>query len=539
MTVFPEPRRVTALAPPDPDLLRPAPAPADSWIPPEEPRRRISLLRVLLALVLIAGIGYGGFRLAKSRLAPAASVGKTWFAPYVDVTLPPEYQFQSTSADPARQTVLGFIVARNAGSCVPSWGGAYGLSQAEQYLAVGARIAQLQQDGAQPIVSFGGQANTSLDVACASVPSLVAAYRSVISRYHLTTIDLDIEGAALGDFGAEQRRAEALAQLEQNAQAAHRRLAVWLTLPVEPSGLAGDAISVITSMLAHQVAIAGVNVMTMDFSQPPAAGTTILQLAESALNAAHGQIATLLAAYHVDLSSPQVWQRMGATVMIGQNDVRGEVFTVADANGLVGFASRNGLGRVSMWSINRDSQCGASFPELGLLSNSCSGTAQSSLQFSGVFGALGGEAAASSATAAMVPPQPDINPADAPFPIWSPADQYPAGYKVVEHGEIYEAKWYNTGSDPAAVVQYSWQTPWELIGPVLSGDHAPVLPTMPVGTYPAWQNSTQYRAGAKVLYQGLPYVAKWANQGAAPEVSGGLSGSPWQPLFRIPGEPSS
>ena len=54
---------------------------------------------------------------------------------------------------------------------------------------------------------------------------------------------------------------------------------------------------------------------------------------------------------------------------------------MADAQGLVGFASRDHLGRVSMWSLNRDSQCGSSFPEIGLLSNTCSGTAQSGLQF--------------------------------------------------------------------------------------------------------------------------------------------------------------
>jgi len=28
----------------------------------------------------------------------------------------------------------------------------------------------------------------------------------------------------------------------------------------------------------------------------------------------------------------------------------------------------------------------------------------------------------------------------------------------VENGEIYQSKWYNTGDDPQAQVQYSWQT---------------------------------------------------------------------------------
>ena len=63
-----------------------------------------------------------------------------------------------------------------------------------------------------------------------------------------------------------------------------------------------------------------------------------------------------------------------------------------------------------------------------------------------------------------------------------PTGDYPFGYKVVENGEIYQAKWYNTGDDPQAQVQYSWQTPWELLGPVLPGDHAPVSTRRPAPT---------------------------------------------------------
>ena len=130
----------------------------------------------------------------------------------------------------------------------------------------------MQQDGQQPIVSFGGQAHTSLDVACTTVSGLTSAYQSVISNYQLTAIDLDIEGAALTSFAAEQRRAAAVAGLEQTARAAHRQLSVWLTLPVEPSGLQAQCLSVIESMLRDRVSITGINVMTMDFDKAPPLG---------------------------------------------------------------------------------------------------------------------------------------------------------------------------------------------------------------------------------------------------------------------------
>jgi cellulose synthase/poly-beta-1,6-N-acetylglucosamine synthase-like glycosyltransferase/chitodextrinase len=509
--------------------------------PAAEPPRRLSLLRAGLALVLLAGLGYAGLAVTQSRLLAATVVTRqTWFAPYVDVTLSPAYQFQNSAADAARQTVLGFVVS-SGGNCVPSWGDAYPLDKANSSLALASRIAQVQQNGAEPIVSFGGQSHVGLDVACQSSGALAAAYQSVISAYRLTAIDLDVEGQALDDFAAEERRAGAIAQLERRDP----RLSVWLTLPVATSGLQGDAISVITSMLRDRVPIAGINLLTMDFGQRPAAGGSMLTSVESALDTAHDQLATLYQAYGIRLRTQQIWQRLGATVMIGQNDVPGEIFTVANARGLVAFASRVHLGRVSMWSLNRDSQCGSSFPENGVLSATCSGTAESGMQFAQVFGGLQGSvptAAAASASAGNAQPAAaNTNPADAPYPQWSATVEYPVGYKVVANGEIYQAKWYNNGQDPQAQVQYAWQTPWELLGPVLPGDHAPVI-SVPAAasSYPQWALGTLYKAGSKVRYDGLPYVAKWNNQGTSPDTAAtDPYGSPWKPLYKIPGEPSA
>ena len=75
-------------------------------------------------------------------------------------------------------------------------------------------------------------------------------------------------------------------------------------------------------------------------------------------------------------------------------------------------------------------------------------------------------------------------------------------------------------------------------GPVLPGDHPPVLPTLPAGTYPAWSPSVAYRQGQKVLRDGLAYQAKFYAQGDDPAaVLTNPSGSPWRALYTIPGEP--
>ena len=503
-------------------------------------RRHLSPLRALTALTICGAAAYGTVSLVVPRVEAAyAPLGATWFAPYVDVTATPPYPFQDRSGDPARQVVLGFVVADPSAPCTPSWGAVDTLPQAEASLALSSRIAELEQEGASAIASFGGQAHTDLAVSCTRVRPLTRAYQQVVDRYHLRAIDLDVEGAALADGRADQRRARAVRALQLSAQHHRRTLAVWLTLPVEPSGLQPDALAVLDAMLKARVNVAGVNVMAMDFASPPPAGDSMLSSVEAAISASQRQLGRELTRYGVHLSSGATWHRLGVTVMIGQNDVVGENFTVADGRGLVDFARTTGLGRLSIWSLNRDSQCGTAYAELGVLSTTCSGTAESALGFAHLFAALKGIVPTTRAAAAALPPQPDSNPANAPFPVWSPAAPYQRDYKVVRAGYIYQAKWYNTGQDPAQSFPYAWQTPWELVGPVLPSDHAPALPRLPPGTYPAWSIATLYRAGDRVLDHGLPYQARWFNEGSSPaDQPTDPNSSPWQPLFSVPGEPT-
>jgi hypothetical protein len=131
-------------------------------------------------------------------------------------------------------------------------------------------------------------------------------------------------------------------------------------------------------------------------------------------------------------------------------------------------------------------------------SNTCSGSAQASLEFAHIFASLQGSVTASPNADGIQLAVADTNPADAPFPQWAPNASYPLGYKVVEAGEIYQALWYNNGQDPAAQQGMS-QGPWELLGPVLPGDHGPHIARLRSGTYPAWSLSAPvpgHRQGA-------------------------------------------
>jgi chitinase len=503
-------------------------------------RQRLSVPRVTLALALLAGALVGGAYGIKTTVAgsPPRAVGKTWFAPYVDTTLTPTYEFQDTADDPARQVVLGFVVADPHRACAPSWGGYYTLGGAAANLNMDSRISQLRSEGIGAVVSFGGLSHSELAVSCTNLAALESAYTSVINRYHASTVDFDIEGAATTNWSSVVRRAQALHQVQKTVRAHGGKLAIWLTLPVEPSGLNAAGLSVVAEMLHAGVDLAGVNVMAMDYGHPVA---NMGAAAEKAVRATATQLATAYVAAGSSLSSAQLWGKLGVTVMIGENDDAGEQFTTSDATAVERFASGNGMGRVSLWSINRDVECGSAYGEIGVQSNLCSGVAQRSLQFDSTFAHLAGSA---TAVAGIVTPvaQADTNvtAANAPYPIWQPADPYVAGYKVVRDGYVYQAKWYNQASDPAAQLQYAWQTPWLLIGPVLPGEHAATTTTLAPSTYPAWTSTGTYELGDKVLFQGLPYQAKWYNQGDSPAAEAAdPSGSPWTPLFSIPGEPTN
>ena len=235
-------------------------------------RRRLSWIRVLgviLAATAVVG-AVVGFQTRSHRDAASAPISS--FEPYVDVTATPQFAFEDSSQSSATNVVLGFVVSAPSSSCQPSWGAAYSLPAAVSGIDLDRRIARLQQRGGQVSVSFGGAANSELAIGCTDVSALRAAYTSVIDRYSVATIDLDIEGAAAATPSVNARRAQAISTLQAAGKAAGHPVAVWLTLPVSPSGLTDTGKAVLNSMLAAHVTLAGVNALTMDYGQPLRSG---------------------------------------------------------------------------------------------------------------------------------------------------------------------------------------------------------------------------------------------------------------------------
>jgi hypothetical protein len=263
------------------------------------------------------------------------------------------------NASGIRFFTLAFVL--DGGGCAASWGRRTPL--ADETVLVPS-IEKLRAQGGDVLISFGGEAGTELALGCSDVKALQAQYQAVIDRYKVTSLDLDIEGAALKDAASVDRRNQALAAI----QAANPAVRVSYTLPVATNGLTAAGIALLNNAMSHGVKVTLVNLMTMDYggtADPMAMGAHVI-------TAVNGTIAQML--------DNGIRARIGICPMIGLNDVKPEVFSLSDARQVIDWAQSNPVvTRMTMWSVERDAACGGGAAGA---SSSCSGVAQEQYQFS-------------------------------------------------------------------------------------------------------------------------------------------------------------
>ncbi|GAA4487297.1 hypothetical protein GCM10023191_014970 [Actinoallomurus oryzae] len=333
-------------------------------------RNRASRLAALATLPLAAAGVLATGQTAHAAVNPGPGFPAHYAAPYVETWGSTSAMANAQAATGLKYYTLAFVIG--GGGCNATWNGDTSIDNAGWETA----INNLRASGGDVIVSFGGASGTELGQACTSVSTLQAQYKRVIDTLNLTRVDLDIEGSALNDTAANDRRNQALAALQQQYAAAGKHLAVDYTLPVDPSGLESNAVSLLNNAKSRGVDVSVVNIMTMDYG-------SAMDMGQAAVNAATG-LHTQLGQIWTAKSSDQLWAMEGNTPMIGVNDTTSEVFTTGNASTLESFAASHGIQLLAYWALGRDKACATN----GQLSDSCSGTPQSAYQFARTFNAI-------------------------------------------------------------------------------------------------------------------------------------------------------
>ena len=282
---------------------------------------------------------------------------KAWpkhvYAPYVDFTLNtiPDLAALAKNHN-VNHFTLAFVVSKDANTCLPTWGTAYGMQNYAQY----SKIKALREAGGDVMLSIGGANNAPLAASCKNVDDLMQHYYDIVDNLNLRVLDFDIEGTWVADQASIERRNLAVKKVQDKWKSEGKDIAIWYTLPILPTGLTPEGMNVLSDAKAKGVELAGVNVMTMDY------GKAICQSANTEGQNIHGKCATsAIANLHAQLkglygnkSDAEIDAMMGTTPMVGVNDVQGEVFYLSDARLVMQDAQKRNLGMVGIWSIARD-----------------------------------------------------------------------------------------------------------------------------------------------------------------------------------------
>jgi len=340
-------------------------------------KRNFPWVHIALAFALsvpLAAAMTSGAAATTHRGRPARPVYAPYFETWTKDSIP-----AVARASGARYLTLAFLQTPRRGSCSVAWNG-----DRHQVVKPGARyvgqIARLRAMGGDVVPSFGGysadQDGTEIADSCTSVPKIVKAYESVVTTYHVTRLDMDVEANSLNNTAGIARRSQALRLLQGWAARTHHRLQIIFTLGVEPWGLPANCLAVLQSAVAHGVRFT-VNIMAFDYYIK--ASRTGLEMGTAALKAlvgTHHQLARL----YPGLSPSHLWGMEGITLLPGIDDYpkKTEVTYLADARQVRDFARARRLPLISIWAIQRDNGgCPGTID-----SNSCSGIKQPAWAFS-------------------------------------------------------------------------------------------------------------------------------------------------------------
>ncbi|HYS38169.1 MAG TPA: glycosyl hydrolase family 18 protein [Pseudonocardiaceae bacterium] len=330
--------------------------------------------------------------------ASAATLPAHVFAPYFEAFSGDNLATASANSGNKFMT-MAFLQTASTGSCTVNWDG--DTTTPVSSSVFGNDINTIRANGGDVIPSFGGFAadNTATEIAdsCTNVASIAAQYENVITTYNVTRLDLDTEDNSLTNTGGIDRRNKAIKMVEDWAAANGRTVSFSYTLPTTTGGLAQTGLNVLQNAVSNNARIDIVNIMTFDYFDN--ASHEMANDTETAASGLVGQLGNLFPSK----TQAQLWAMVGVTEMPGIDDFgAAETFTTADATTVENWAVSKGISSLSFWAVERDN---GSCPGTGG-SDSCSGVAQSTWQFSHTFQPFSG--------GVTTPPTNDFSVSDSP-----------------------------------------------------------------------------------------------------------------------------
>ncbi len=332
------------------------------------------ILASAVAMTTVAAAA--GVMIANATTAAAATLPSHVFAPYFEAFNGDSLSGLSSQSGDKFMT-MAFLQTASTGSCTVDWNG-------DTTMPVGSAFANdintIRAAGGDVIPSFGGFTadDTATEIAdsCTNVAAIAQQYENVITTYNVTRLDLDTEDNSLTNTAGIDRRNKAIKMVEDWATTNGRTVQFSYTLPTTTNGLAQTGLNVLQNAVANNARIDIVNIMTFDYFD-----NQTHEMANDTMTAANGLVSQLQQLLP-GKSTTQLWAMVGVTEMPGIDDFgAAETFTTNDATTVENWAVSKGISSLSMWAVQRDN--GGCVGTAG--SNTCSGIAQSTWQFSHTF----------------------------------------------------------------------------------------------------------------------------------------------------------
>ncbi|WP_165875298.1 PKD domain-containing protein [Natrarchaeobius chitinivorans] len=255
------------------------------------------------------------------------------FAPYHHLTTDPDTS-PLEWADPAGTDYFHLAFILSTGDGTPAWDGdvdhVVGESQFDD------EIRELQEQGGQVIISFGGAVGNYLASDYDDPNELADTLEFIVDEYDCPYLDIDDEAP---DMSVVDLRNEALSILQDRRPEVH----VGYTVRTRVTGVADTEI--ITNAIDNGVDVSYVNLMTMNWGWVRTSAENCIQCAEGT----HDQ----LQEWYPDKSDDELYDMIGITPMIGVQNSGGP-FYPEDADEVRAYAEENDLSLLSFWSIERD-----------------------------------------------------------------------------------------------------------------------------------------------------------------------------------------